>query len=83
MPGEPPDVARLIAELDATDAAAAQLVGAVSELQLQWQPEGGRRWSMAQNLAHLARANEVFAASMATALERLGAGVPLREAPFG
>ena len=81
--GLPPDLQRLLEELDATEAAAADLAGGVNEAQLNWQPDGGRAWSIAQNLNHLARTTAIYADAMSKALDRLGSHAPPRRGPLG
>ena len=74
----PPDLRRLLEELDATEARAAALAQGVSDAQLNWQPSNGRAWSIGQNLSHLARTNEIYAEAMSSALDRLGSNAPVR-----
>lgn len=56
----PPDIQRILDEIDAADRAAEALVAGLSDAQLHWQPDGGKRWSIAQCLQHLARINVLY-----------------------
>jgi hypothetical protein len=78
----PSDLAKLIDQLNAADVEAADLVHRSSETQLNWRPNHGRSWSIAQNLDHLARTNKIYAEAMSKALERLGSRAPLRRGPL-
>ncbi|HEV2987504.1 MAG TPA: DinB family protein [Candidatus Angelobacter sp.] len=59
--------ARLIAELDAADQRAKQLVTGLTPEQLNWQPQPGA-WSVGQCLEHLCVANEVYLPAISTSL---------------
>jgi hypothetical protein len=50
----------LIQELSRIDDEARALVAPLSDAQAGWQPDGGRRWSVTQNLQHLAKTNVVY-----------------------
>ncbi len=78
----PSDLAKLRDQLNAADVEAADLVHHTSETQLNWRPNNGRSWSIAQNLDHLARTNTIYAEAMSKALERLGSRAPLRRGPL-
>jgi len=70
MPPLPDDLQKFADALDAADARADALAGRVSEEQFFWQPEEGRRWSIALCLDHLAVANTVYGAAMRAAVDR-------------
>jgi hypothetical protein len=54
----------------------------LSEADFNWQPDGGRGWSVGQNLAHLTKGNDAYVDAMTKAIERArpradrAAGVP-------
>jgi hypothetical protein len=66
--------ARLIAELDASDARAIALARDLSLTQLNWKPAPAQ-WSVGQCLEHLAISNEIYGAALAEALTSAPAGV--------
>jgi hypothetical protein len=59
---------RLIAEFDAADQKAQELVIGLSREQLNWQP-GPREWSLGQCLEHLCIANEVYLPAISRSLD--------------
>jgi DinB superfamily len=59
---------RLIAEFDAADQKAQELVTGLSPEQLNWQPGPGA-WSVGQCLEHLCIANEVYLPAISSSLE--------------
>ena len=59
---------RLIAEFDAADQKAQELVIGLSRHRLNWQPEPGA-WSVGQCLEHLCVFNEVYLPALSSALE--------------
>ncbi len=59
---------RLIAEFDAADQKAQELVTGLSPEQLNWQPGPGA-WSVGQCLEHLCIANEVYLPAISRSLE--------------
>lgn len=63
---------RFIEGLSRLDGEARALAAGVSEAQAHWQPDGGAKWSITQNLQHLARTNEIYVAAMRAGL----AGAP-------
>jgi hypothetical protein len=60
----PADVAAIREALDAGEARAERLLHSVDDQALVWQPDGGRAWSIAQCLDHLAVMNRVYLAPM-------------------
>jgi hypothetical protein len=56
----PPDLQKVMDDVDAADRAADVLVAGLSDAQFHWQPEGGTMWSIAQCLEHLAAMNIVY-----------------------
>jgi hypothetical protein len=67
----PDDLAALTRELDSIDAQARQLVSDLCETRINWQPDGGRAWSVGQCVDHLAASNRVYVAAIRTAVDRL------------
>ncbi len=65
-----PDVERVDADLATLVDHVAGLVSGLSGAQLNFQPEHGTRWSIAQNVDHLAKANTAYLDAMEPALER-------------
>ncbi len=78
----PDDVQRVIDQLDEADREADALVANLSDAQFHWQPEGGRRWGVAQCLEHLAIGAGVYAPLMRGALERARQERSVRRGPF-
>jgi hypothetical protein len=73
----PAPLEELLAQVDAVEREARSLVEALDEAQLNWQPEGGRRWSVGQCLDHLARINTFYIDTVMPAVHdaaRSGAG---------
>jgi hypothetical protein len=46
------------------------LTGGLSREQYNWQPDEGRRWSIAQNIDHLTQGNLIYAAPLERAIQR-------------
>ena len=61
MPG---DIATVLRDLTRAEQEAAELVSGLSVAQINWRPNSGRSWSIAQCLNHLARINRVYSAAM-------------------
>jgi hypothetical protein len=78
----PEDVQRVIGQLDEADRHADALVANLSDAQFHWQPDGGRRWSVAQCLEHLAVGAEVYLAGMRGAVQRANQERSVRRGPF-
>jgi hypothetical protein len=80
----PPDLRALRDDMDAADRAAEALAARLKDDEFFWQPDGGRRWSVALCLDHLAVANTVYGASIRAAIDdakakgwrRRGPGAP-------
>ena len=70
----PADLQEVVEAADAADREAEALSAQLSDPQFFWQPDGGRAWSVALCLDHLATANEVYTAAMTPAVERARAG---------
>jgi hypothetical protein len=78
----PQDVQRVIDQLDDADRHADALVATLSDPQFHWQPDGGRRWSVAQCLEHLAVGAEVYLAGMRGAVDRAKQERSVRRGPL-
>jgi hypothetical protein len=77
----PSDLQQRLDELDATDAAADAIVAGLSDEQLHWQPNGGKSWSIAQCLEHLATANSIYAKPIRSAIDAARQRGLTREGP--
>jgi DinB superfamily len=55
-------------EVDAIRATTSQLCSGLSATQFNWQPDGGRRWSIAQCLEHIARTTRLYGARLEQAI---------------
>jgi hypothetical protein len=77
----PPDLQVFADALDAADAAADALAARVTDDEFFWQPDAGRRWSIALCLDHLAVANTVYGSAMREALDRARAAGWKRTGP--
>jgi hypothetical protein len=78
----PEDVQRVIDQLGEADRQADAMTANLSDAQFHWQPDGGRRWSVAQCLEHLAIGAEVYATPMRGAIERARQERSVRRGPF-
>jgi hypothetical protein len=70
MSSVPDDLQALANSMDAADARADALDARVNDDEFFWQPDEGRRWSIALCLDHLAVANTVYGAAMRDAIDR-------------
>jgi hypothetical protein len=69
MPSLPPDLTDLIASLDRVDTDVRRLTDGLSDTQFNWQPHGGRAWSVAQCLDHLRAGIAIYLPPMQHAAE--------------
>ena len=65
----PPDLQRLADDLEAADRTAEALAARLPGDEFFWQPDEGRRWSVALCLDHLAVANAVYGGAVAAGLQ--------------
>ena len=80
----PQDLDAIIHQVDEADRRADEIAGRLTDEEFSWQPDGGRRWSVALCFDHLAVANAVYTAAMRAAVEtarsrgwtRQGPGAP-------
>ena len=66
----PADLQRLLEEIEDADQAGDVIASKLSDEQFNWQPDGGRGWSVAQCLEHLAAINVVYGDAIVTGIER-------------
>jgi hypothetical protein len=78
----PDDVQKVIDQLNEADRRTDAITANLSDAQFHWQPDGGRRWSVAQCLEHLAVGAEVYLARMRGAIDRAQQERSVRRGPF-
>ena len=61
---------QFVDELNRQNQQAQVLVGNLSDIALNWQPNGGRSWSIGQCLEHLTATNTLYEGAMRDAIER-------------
>ena len=66
----PPDLQAILDQIDAADRAADAIAARVTGDEFLWQPDGGRRWSIAECLDHLAATNVLYGAAMRGAIDQ-------------
>jgi diadenosine tetraphosphatase ApaH/serine/threonine PP2A family protein phosphatase len=66
----PPDLQKILDDVDAADRAGDAIVAGFTDEQLHWQPDDGKAWSIAQCLDHLAVINLLYGGAMRTAVIR-------------
>jgi len=66
----PRDVQTVIDQLDEADRRADAIGANLSDAQFHWQPDGGRRWSVAQCLEHLGTTDGLYGELMREAIDR-------------
>ncbi len=84
----PRDRQEVLDELDRLERELGALVESIDDARFNWQPEGGRAWSIGQCVEHLARANAAYLEALTRAVEparRKGGngGRPLDPGPLG
>jgi hypothetical protein len=67
--------AEVATQLDASHAKTSEVCAGLDAAQLNWQPDGGRRWSIAQCLDHLARTTRLYGSRLDDAITAAPAGV--------
>lgn len=65
-----PEITRVLDAYASLVADAASLVTPLTDAQVNFQPDGGTRWSIGQNLDHLVRSNDSYLAAMRPAVDR-------------
>ena len=78
----PNDLAQIVAGLDSADHEAKRLITELNHDQLNWQPNGGSAWSVAQCLEHLAQCNKIYVAAMREAARRSSPAMLARRGPI-
>ncbi|MGC2697367.1 MAG: DinB family protein [Candidatus Angelobacter sp.] len=78
----PADLQAVIKELDRADREARELVGGLADTQLNWQPDGGKAWSVNQCLDHLAQVNKLYTDALRTAVRSARARVASSRKPI-
>ena len=63
-----PEITRVLDAYASLVADAASLVTPLTDAQVNFQPDGGMRWSIGQNLDHLVRSNTSYMAAMRPAI---------------
>ena len=84
----PEDIQSVLNDLTATAAAAERLSTATTDAQFEWQPSGGRSWSIGQCLDHLAIVASLYTKAIRPAVDAARTGGsrrngPLSPGPFG
>jgi hypothetical protein len=75
----PPDLQRLLDDIDEADRRADAIAASCSDQQFYWQPRQGQAWSIAQCLDHLGTMNIVYGNAIAEGIERaLARGIQRR-----
>jgi hypothetical protein len=75
----PADLQKVVDDIVAIERRADEIAAGLSEEAFHWQPDGGRRWSVAQCLDHLAVGAEVYLATIRPIVdEARRRGVPRR-----
>jgi hypothetical protein len=77
----PPDLQPFWNDLEQADRAALAFSSRLTDEEFFWQPDGGRRWSVALCLNHLTVANEVYGKGMSGALDLAKARGWTRQGP--
>jgi|SRR5687768_4716929 len=65
----PPDLQKLLSEIEDADRVAESLSAGLSEHQFHWQPDGGRSWGVAQCLEHLSTINVLYGGAVQSGIE--------------
>ncbi|MBA2257941.1 MAG: DinB family protein [Acidobacteria bacterium] len=66
----PPDLQQIADAIDAADQAGAAIAARVTDEEFHWKPDGGRRWSIAECLDHLAALNVLYGVAVRTAVDK-------------
>ena len=75
----PADLQSIVDQIAELRRRADEIAGPLTDEEFQWQPDGGRRWSVAQCLDHLAVGAEVYIATLTPVIaEAKRRGVPRR-----
>ena len=77
----PADLQQLMDAIDAADRAGASLAARLNDEEFQWKPGGGRRWSVAECLDHLAALNALYSGAIRGGIEKARRNGWLRRGP--
>jgi hypothetical protein len=66
----PPDLQQIADAIDGADQAGAAIAARVTDEEFHYRPDGGRRWSIAECLDHLAVTNVLYCTAVRTAVEQ-------------
>ena len=77
----PDDLQRLLDDIDKADRAAEAMAARVTDEEFFWQPDQGRRWSIAQCLDHLATMNVVYGGAVRAGIDQARARGSVRRGP--
>jgi hypothetical protein len=78
----PPDLTALINSLDLVDQSVRRLTDPLTEAQFNWQPHGGRGWSIAQCLDHLRAGSAIYLRPLIAAADTARANGLRRDGPL-
>lgn len=78
----PPDLEAILDAFQKGETEARLLAEGLTDAQLNWQPDGGRRWSIAQCLDHLARADTAYTTALRSAVQAIKPGSAPRSSPI-
>jgi hypothetical protein len=77
----PPDLQQLLDDVDKADRKAEEIAARLTDAEFFWQPDEGRRWSVAQCLDHLATMNVVYGGAVRSGIARAKARGSVRRGP--
>jgi hypothetical protein len=66
----PHDLQDLLDQIDSADRAGADIAAGITDEQFQWQPDGGRSWSIGECLDHLAKMNRLYGGVVRSGADR-------------
>ena len=76
----PPDLQSIVDQIETVERRADEVSQGVTDEEFFWQPDGGRRWSVAQCLDHLAAGVEVYVTTLTPVIaDARRRGVPRRD----
>ena len=82
MTALPADLQQVLDDVHAADRAAETLAASCTDEQFHWQPRGGKGWSIAQCLDHLATINAFYVKSIRTGVDGAKAHAWKRQRPL-
>ena len=78
----PDDLQQVLRDIDTADRVADELAARVTDEEFFWQPDAGRRWSIAQCLDHLANINAFYGAAVRRGIDDAKARGSKRKGPI-